>query len=114
MMQSRGKIASWTRERSLWIWEEVKLEWGQAFQVGVMMTAKQLPPLFFKRKKDETPAGSDFSQAPNFMYQPPSPNSFCFSLHVDLNLQCNCKRLGYFGSHPALKPLLLLGEFFTL
>lgn len=50
-MQSRGEIAFWTRERSLWIWEEVKLEWGQAFQVAVMMIAKQTPHPFFPEKE---------------------------------------------------------------
>lgn len=49
MMQSRGEITSWTRERSLWIWEEVQFEWRQAFQVGVSMTAKH-PPSFFQRE----------------------------------------------------------------
>lgn len=44
-MQSRGGIASLTRKRTSWTWEEVQFEWRQAFQAGVLMTAKS--PLFF-------------------------------------------------------------------
>ena len=71
------------------------------------------PPLFFQRKMRSLQA-KDSLRLLISCTSPPPPTAFAFLHHVDLKLQCNCKKLGYFGSHPALKPLLLLEEFFTL
>lgn len=94
MMQSRGRIALSTRQRSLWIWEKVKFEWGQAFQVGVSMITKILPRFLPERERCDPEEGLS-------RLQPSRAHGFALLCYADQKPKYDSRGRGPFSGCPA-------------